>query len=43
MNIKLKDEYEIYMYYRGKQENMSDDDIESSVELLRVIRKIGKK
>ena len=43
MNIKLKDEYEIYMYYRGKKENMSDDDIESSVELLRVIRKIGKK
>lgn len=37
MNIKLRSNTEIEMYYEGKKKNMSENDIEISIILLRAI------
>ena len=38
--IKLKDDYEIGMYFEGKKRNMKESDIELSILILREIQKL---
>ena len=40
MKIKLKDEYEIYMYFEGKKRNMPESHIECAIEVLRLIKEL---
>ena len=38
--IKLKDATEIGMYYEGKKRNMSEQNIETSIQILRIIQEL---
>ena len=38
LQIKLKDDYEIGMYFEGKKKGMSESDIELSINILRIIQ-----
>ena len=37
MSMKLKDKYEIGMWYDGKKKNMSEDEVILAIKLLRAI------
>ena len=38
--IKLRDATEIGMYYDGKKRNMKDTDIQTCIEVLRIIKEL---
>ena len=41
MNIKLQDEWELGMWYEGKKNHMKEENIITSIQILRIIRKLG--